>query len=109
MVMTTDQDAKNMGVLLWLSTLVLGFIPALILLVLKKGNGFVDDQAKEALNWCITVFLGYVLSAVLALMLLGGLMSFLVTLAHIIICIKAAMTAAKGEAYRAPWALRLMK
>ena len=88
----------------------------LIIWQLKKDTmPFVTDQAKEALNFNITVAL-----AMLVLVLLGvgtfGLgflltapLMLIVGLAALVLVVIAAIKANAGDAYRYPFALRLVK
>ena len=40
-----SQDAKNMALLTWVGTLFLGFIPSLIIYLVKKDDAYVQDQS----------------------------------------------------------------
>ncbi|MFM2407557.1 MAG: DUF4870 domain-containing protein [Gallionella sp.] len=110
-IATTDltQDQKNMGLLLWILTLFFGFIPGLIFFLTKKDDAYVYDQAKEALNWSITVILGYVAGMILMLVLIGFLVIMAVGIAHLVFCIMGAIAASSGKPFRVPFALRLIK
>jgi uncharacterized protein len=103
-----SQDSKNLGVLIWIGTIFLGFIPGLIVYLIKKDDAYVLDQAKEALNWSITAIIGYVASMILMFVLIGGLVMLAVGICHLIFCILGAVAASKGENYRVPFALRLI-
>ena len=67
------------------------------------------DQSKEALNFQITVFIAIVISWILAFVLIGLLLMPLVGIANLVLCIIAGIKANNGEAYRYPFALRLIK
>jgi uncharacterized Tic20 family protein len=103
-----SQDSKNLGVLIWIGTIFLGFIPGLIVYLIKKDDAYVLDQAKEALNWSITAIIGYVAGMLLMFVLIGGLVMLAVGICHLIFCILGAVAASKGENYRVPFALRLI-
>ena len=47
------QDSKNIAILTWIGTLFFGFIPSLIIYLVKKDDAYVQAQAKEALNWSL--------------------------------------------------------
>ena len=89
--------------------------PLVIWLVKKDTMPFVADQAKEALNFAITVSLACVALVVLTLLTLGiGALVTVPLLAIIfitalVIVIIAAIKANEGIAYRYPFALRLVK
>ncbi len=98
---------------------ILGFLPSLIIWLIFKDRGrFTAVEAKEALNFQITLLIGYVainiLSAVLAAVTfgIGGLLSFLVLVLWIlglIFSILGFNQAKDGQHYRYPSNLRLIK
>lgn len=104
------QDERTMSLLAHLGGIVAGFIPALVI-YLTKGNEstFVKDQAREALNFQITLILAYVASFVLMLILIGFLLLFVVWAGSIALMIIAGIQANNGQAYRYPVNLRLVK
>ncbi len=104
-----SQDAKNMALLVWIGSIFFGFIPSLIVYLVKKDDAYVVDQSKEALNWCITATIGYVAGLILTAVLIGALLLVAVGLCHLVFCIMGAIAASKGEAFRAPFAIRLLK
>ncbi|NDK39665.1 DUF4870 domain-containing protein [Pseudoxanthomonas gei] len=89
--------------------------PLIIWLVKKDTMSFVGDQAKEALNFNITVAIVFLALFLLALLTLGiGLIVaiplwIIIGIAWLVLTIIAAMKANGGEAYRYPFALRLIK
>ena len=104
-----SQDSKNLALILWIGTIFLGFIPGLILYLTKKDDSYVLEQAIEALNWSITVILGYCAALVLMVIFIGALLFPLIWLCHMIFCIMGALACAEGKSFRTPFALRLMK
>ncbi|TFD45587.1 DUF4870 domain-containing protein [Cryobacterium frigoriphilum] len=91
---------------------LLGFVPALIIWIVFKDRGrFTDAEGKEALNFQITVLIGYVASTVLTVVTFG-LLSWLFTVIWIVSAIFSIMgflAAKEGRNYRYPFALRLIK
>jgi uncharacterized protein len=92
------------------------FIGPLVIWMLKKDTmPFVDDQAKEALNFNITVALAFLALLLLSIMTLGiGLVIAVpawiaVGIAWLVLTIIASVKANEGVAYRYPFALRLIK
>ena len=89
--------------------------PLVIWLVKKDTMPFVDDQAKEALNFNITVaaiFLVLWIRTVVTLFV-GALLTFplmaIIGLAALVFIVIAAVKANEGVAYRYPFAIRLVK
>ena len=117
-----SQDSKNLVILNWLGCLFLGFIPPLVLMLVKKDDAFVQDQSKEALNWCITFFIGYIAFWIGALVLglvlgmvygplaaLPMMLVMLLALSHPIFCIMGAVKGSSGTNFKIPFNLRLIK
>jgi uncharacterized protein len=108
-VKTSNSDSNTIAILTWIGSIFFGFIPALVVYLIKKEDPFVQDHAKEALNWSITVMIGYAISWVLMLVLIGFMTAFALGIANLVFCIIAAVSASKGETYRLPFAIRLIK
>jgi len=88
---------------------VLGILPSLIIwLVFKDRGSFTNTEAKEALNFQITVLIGYVICGILTLIVIGVLLTWLLWLANLILCIVAAVKVSSDGSYRYPFALRLV-
>lgn len=105
-----SKDDKNMAMLSHLLGIFFGFIPALVIWLLKKEQSqFIDDQAKEALNWQITMAIASVVAGILVYAFVGCILLPAIWIANLIFCIKGAMAASNGVRYRYPWALRLVK
>jgi uncharacterized Tic20 family protein len=92
------------------------FIGPLVIWLMKKDTmPFVDDQAKEALNFNISVAIIFFVLWILTFMTLGigivltGPLMILVGVAWLVFTIIAAMKANQGERYRYPFTLRLVK
>ncbi len=83
--------------------------PLIIWQVKKDSLPFAADQGKEALNFNITIAIAAIICGLLTLVLIGFLLLPLVGLAWMIFTIIGAMKANNGEAYRYPFALRLIK
>ena len=83
--------------------------PLIIWQVKKDSLPFAADQGKEALNFNITIAIAAIICGLLTLVLFGFLLLPLVGLAWLIFTIIGAMKANNGEAYRYPFALRLIK
>ena len=89
---------------------ILGFLPSLIIwLVFKDRGAFTNVEAKEALNFQITLVIGYVIGSILAFVIIGLFISLAVWVINIIFSILGFLKAKDGVAYRYPFALRLIK
>ncbi|HZW19601.1 MAG TPA: DUF4870 domain-containing protein [Luteimonas sp.] len=99
----------------WAGSLGCFIGPLIIWLVKKDAMPFVDDQAKEALNFNITVGIVFFALFLLALLTFGiGLVIsvplwIIIGIAWLVFTIIAAIKANEGVAYRYPFTLRLVK
>ncbi len=106
-----SSDDRTIALLTPLAGIVLGFIVPLIIWLINKDKpekSFVTDQAKEALNFQITLLFVYIVGVILTIILIGALINLLAWVACIIFSIVAGLAANKGEAYRYPVAIRLI-
>jgi uncharacterized Tic20 family protein len=106
----SDADRKLWAMLAHLGGIILGFIaPLIVWAIYKDRDEFLKDQSTEALNFQITVLIGFVVSGVLSAVFIGILTGFAVWVASIVFSIIGGMAANRGERYRYPFALRLVK
>ena len=105
-----SKDDQTMAMLAHLLGILIGFLGPLIIWLIKKDQSpFVDDQGKEALNFQITLIIGYVIGGATSVICIGFVILPAVWIAGLILAIMGAMAASKGEAYRYPLTLRLVK
>ena len=104
-----SQDSKNMALMTWIGTIFFGFIPGLIFYLVKKDDPYIQDQAKEALNWSITTMIGYFAGAILTMVLIGVLVLVAIGICNLVFCIMGAIAASNGKSFRVPFAIRLIK
>jgi uncharacterized protein len=83
--------------------------PLLIWRTRRERSAFVADQAKEALNFNISVLLAAALCIVLALVFVGILLGLALFIYWLVMTIIASIKSGEGIAYRYPFALRLVK
>jgi uncharacterized protein len=104
-----SNDDKNIATVTHLGGTVFSFIPGLLVWALKKDdNAYIADQAKEALNFQITVLIAQFVAGILAMILIGFIFMGIIWLLNIVFCIIAAISSSKGETYRYPFCLRLI-
>ncbi|MGB7479940.1 MAG: DUF4870 domain-containing protein [Burkholderiaceae bacterium] len=104
------RDETNLAMLAHLFGIFTGFIGAMVIWLLKKDEStFVGEEAREALNFQITLMIAYVVAGLLTLILVGVLLFPLLFIANLVFCLMGAMSASKGKRYRYPIALRLLK
>ncbi len=106
--LTSDETTWSM--LSHLGGILLGFLAPLIVM-LTKGNEspYTRYHAVEALNFQITLAIGYVAASVLSALLIGLFIFPVLMIVNLLFCIMAGLAANKGETYKYPFALRLVK
>jgi uncharacterized Tic20 family protein len=112
-----SKDVTNWAMLCHLSALVgllgngVGFLlgPLIVWLIKKEEHPFIDEQGKEAVNFQITVFIGFFIAGILSLALIGIPLLILLGIADIVFPIIAAVKVGNGEHYRYPFAIRFLK
>jgi len=108
----SDSDQRMWAMLSHLGGIVLGFIaPLVVWLMYKEKSRFVEEQSKESLNFQITMIIAWVVCGILTLVTFGLLffLYFIPGILTLVFCIIAGIAANKGEAYRYPFAIRLVK
>ena len=87
----------------------MGFLaPLVIMLVKGKDSPFVRRHAVESLNFQISLLIYLVVSAILALVLIGFVLMIAVGIFALVVIILATVKAANGEEYRYPLCIRLV-
>lgn len=81
--------------------------PLLILLV--TDDPFVEQNAKNALNWQIWFVIYATISAILSIVLVGFLFLAVLLIADLLFCVLAAIRASEGEAWEYPLTPALIK
>ena len=107
---TATQEDKTIALLTHLGGIFFGFIPSLVVWLIKKdSSAFVGEQAKEALNFQITMLIAFAISYVLIFIVIGFFLLWALAIANLVLCIVAGVKANTGENYRYPFALRLIQ
>lgn len=106
----SQSDERLWAMLAHLSEIVLALIaPLLIMVLLGKRSAFVNDQAKEALNFHITLLIASIVSWILVFFVVGIFMLAAVLIYGLVFAIIAAIKAYNGELYRYPINIRFVK
>ena len=103
-----DAEERTSAVIAHVSGLFTILGPILVYFLKRDESAFVEDQAAEALNFHITVALAAVTFALLSALVVG-IPFFLATIVlAVVLPIRAAFAAHRGERYRYPFTLRLL-
>lgn len=84
-------------------------VPAIIWSMKKEESEWIDDQGKESLNFQISMTIYLFVAGLLAFILIGLPLLFVLGIADLAFIIIAIIKSDKGERYRYPITLRLIK
>ncbi len=110
-------EEKNLATLAHLGGLlgvaiggVLGFLgPFLIWVIKKDESAYIDQEAKEALNFQLTLLIIYVITIVIGMVTCFGIVLVAVpAILQVVFGLIATITASKGVPYRYPVNIRLI-
>ncbi|GIH98556.1 DUF4870 domain-containing protein [Planobispora takensis] len=102
-------DDTTMAMISHLLGLLTGFIGPLVIYMIKKDQSpYVREQAAEALNFQLTLFIAYFVAMVLAFVFIGFLLFPVIWIGSLIFMIMAAVATNRGERYRYPMNIRFV-
>lgn len=105
-----SKDDNTMALLVHVSAIFTGFVGPLIIWLIKKDESpFVDRHGKTALNFQFTLLIGYVVSMILFLVLIGILTFLACLVMGLVFPIIAAIAANKGQEYTYPLSIKFFK
>ncbi|NYI41060.1 DUF4870 domain-containing protein [Demequina lutea] len=106
----SDSDARLYVTLAHVGNILFpGLAPLIMWLIGKDKSSFVNTEGKEALNFGILLVIAYIAGIILTVILIGILVILAAWIMSIIFGIQGAMKSNKGESYRYPFSLRLIK
>lgn len=83
--------------------------PLLIWLLKKEKSPLLEEHAREALNFQISIAIYAVIASILIFVLVGAILLPILIIVQIFLMIKAALAADRGKFYRYPLTMRLVK
>jgi uncharacterized protein len=109
---TPTSDERTMAILSHILAIVPGigiFGPLVIWLIKKDESSFVGENAKESLNFQLTIIIAYIISGILVVVAIGLLLLLTVWVLNLVLVIIATIKASENKIYRYPINLRLIK
>lgn len=114
---TYSEEEKNWSLIAHLSPLA-GYVvpvpffniiaPAIVWFLKKETLPMVDNQAKEAINFQITLFLAFLVCLPLVFVFIGIILLPLLIVYGIVMSVLAAKASQEGRLYRYPYTIRLI-
>jgi len=108
---TPTSDDRTMAILSHILAIVpgVGILGPLVIYLIKKDSQFAGENAKESLNFQITVYLAGIVFWILAMILIGFILLGILAIANFVLVIVATIKASENKIYRYPFNLRLIK
>ncbi len=103
------QNSTAIATGMHVASIFFGFIPPLIGYLAFPDDQLVREHSRNALNFQLTVLIGYVVSILLIVVLIGFFTAFAIGFASLVLHILGAIAASKGERYEFPLTLNLIK
>jgi len=104
-----DSEERTLAILSHILAIIpgVGFLaPLVIYLVKRNDSSFVAANAKESLNFQLTIILLYI---ILFITLIGVLLFWVVGILNTVLVIVATIKAAENKIYRYPVSIRLIR
>lgn len=83
--------------------------PLIIWLVFRERSPMIDDHGKDALNWQITLFIGYVIGYATLIIIIGFVILPLLYITALIFGILGAIAAYNRRQFRYPFTIKFIK
>jgi uncharacterized Tic20 family protein len=83
--------------------------PLIVWVIKKDQSSFVADQAKEAMNFHLTMLIGIVVSIPFVFCGIGIFTGLAIVLLSLVLNVVAAVKASNGELYRYPLTIRMIR
>ena len=106
---TAASEDRTFAILAHIGGLFTSWVAPLVIYLIKKdepGETFATENAKEALNFQITLFIVFM---VLTFSFIGIFLIFIPMIFNLVVTIMAAVKASNGVSFRYPLTLRLIK
>lgn len=102
-------DQRTWSVVSHLSGIFVSVIGPLVVWLVFRGRGaYLEHQAKEALNFQITLVIAYFVGGILSIIGIGFLILLAAWVAAIVFAILAGVASSRGEPYRYPVNIRII-
>lgn len=105
-----SSEEKTLALLSHLLCIIVGVLAPLVIWLIKKDeSAFVNEHAKESLNFQISMIIYSIIAGFLCFAVIGFVLLPLLGVFALIVIIIATVRASKGEHYEYPLTIRLVK
>jgi uncharacterized protein len=103
-------DEKTWSILSHVGGILLSFVgPLIVFLIYKDRSAVIRSHAVAALNFQLTILIGYVVGSILMIVIVGIFIYLAAGILSLIFGIMAALAANEGRAYKYPIAINFVK
>lgn len=103
-------DEKTWSILSHVGGIVLNWVgPLIVFLIYKDRSAVIRSHSVAALNFQLTILIGYIVGAILSIVFIGFLVWLAAGVLSIIFGIMAALAANEGRAYKYPISIPFVK
>lgn len=103
-------DECNLALLTHVLAIFTAFLGPLIIYIIKRDESpFVRENARNALNFQISLLIYYFIAGILVVLLVGVLFIAALYVINLIFCILAAVAARDGKIYKYPLTIQFLK
>jgi uncharacterized Tic20 family protein len=109
---TPTSDERTFAILSHILAIVPGigiFGPLVIWLIKKDESSFVEANAKESLNFQLTMLICFIVSWILAFIVVGFFLLAALGITNVVLVIVATVKTSENKIYRYPFNFRLIK
>jgi uncharacterized Tic20 family protein len=109
---TPTSDERIMGILSHILAIVpgVGILGPLVIWLIKKDESpFVEANARESLNFQLTIIIGWIISGILVVVVIGWLLFAVLGVLNVVLVIVATVKTSENKIYKYPISLRLIK
>jgi uncharacterized Tic20 family protein len=106
----SPSDEKTWSVLSHVGGIILNWVgPLIVFLIYKDRSQVIRAHSVAALNFQLTILIGYIVGAITSLLIIGFLILAAASILSIIFGIMAALAANEGRPYKYPVAINFVK
>lgn len=105
----TTSDPKTIAALMHVSAIFFGFLGPLVGYLVFPNDPFVREHSRQALNFQLTLLIGFVVSFALIFVFIGIITFFVLIVAALVLEIMGAIAASKGEQFSYPLTIPFLK
>ncbi len=102
-------EERTLGLVCVLLQFLVLIGPLILWLIKKDESAYLDALGRETINFQLTMLILYAVCGVLTVIVIGALLTPLVSLFNLVMIIVAAVKAYEGIIYRYPFCLRFLR